>query len=398
MFAQRFDVNGNVLGGEIQVNTTTSSDQRDPAIAELEGGGFVVTWEASNQDGDGRGVFAQRFDSDGAKLGGEVQVNTTTAENQEDPSVIGLVGGGYVVTWESLDQDGDEDGVFARRFDADGNAAGGEFQVNTTTDEDQDDPSIAALSDGGFAIAWESLDQDGDEDGVFVRRFDSSGTAVGGEIQVNTTTSNDQREPSIAGTSDGGFIVTWESRNQDGSGDGVFAQRFDSGGTAVGSEFQVNTTTSSDQDEPAIAVGGATTLTNESLTLLIDLNGNSFTIENQAVTARSLGLEQIDLSDNPDAALAIIDDAIVYASRKAAVLGSNVRRLDVQGDFTTELRDILRARISALVDADLSQEAAKLAAEQIRLGLSISAFNIANASVKSIQLQLLERAKAEIIG
>ena len=43
--------------------------------------------------------------------------------------------------------------------------------------------------------------------------------------------------------------------------------------------------------------------------------------------------------------LAIIDDAIVYSSRKAAVPGSSVNRLELQGEFTTELRDILRQRI-----------------------------------------------------
>jgi len=176
------------------------------------------------------------------------------------------------------------------------------------------------------------------------------------------------------------------------------SQRFDSSGLRVGSETKANTTTADYQERPALAVGGAATATKESLTLLIDLKANDFTIENQAVTARSLGLGQIDLSNNPAAALAIIDDAIVYASRKSAVLGNRIGRLETQNDYTTELRDILSQRINTLVDAELTKESTQLAAQKIRLELGISAFNIANGNAKSIQLQLLDRAKTAIIG
>jgi len=197
---------------------------------------------------------------------------------------------------------------------------------------------------------------------------------------------------------DGGFAIAWQSKNLDGDKKGIFVQRFDSSAVKVGAETQVNTTTADDQERPALAVGGATTATKESLTLLIDLKANDFTIENQAVTARSLGLGQIDLSNNPDAALAIIDDTIVYASRKSAVLGNRIGRLETQNNFTTELRDILSQRISTLVGAELTKVPAQLAAQKIRLELGISAFNIANGNAKSIQLQLLERAKIAIIG
>ena len=50
--------------------------------------------------------------------------------------------------------------------------------------------------------------------------------------------------------SDGGFVVTWTSDGQDGSGYGVYGQRYSSTGAAVGSEFQVNTATLHDQLRP----------------------------------------------------------------------------------------------------------------------------------------------------
>ncbi len=40
---------------------------------------------------------------------------------------------------------------------------------------------------------------------------------VGDEFQVNTYTPSDQQNPSTTALSDGGFVITWISEGQDGS-------------------------------------------------------------------------------------------------------------------------------------------------------------------------------------
>ena len=90
---------------------------------------------------------------------------------------------------------------------------------------------------------WSGTDVDGT--GVIGQIFDSSGAKVGLEFQINAHTAGDQTNPSVSGLEDGGFVVAWESRLQDGSQTGVYAQRYDSGGQKVGSEFQVNSHTES---------------------------------------------------------------------------------------------------------------------------------------------------------
>lgn len=59
------------------------------------------------------------------------------------------------------------------------------------------------------------------------------------EFQINTFTTNDQYDPSVTGLSDGGFVVTWSSFGQDGDNDGIFGQRYYGPGSTVGSEFQI---------------------------------------------------------------------------------------------------------------------------------------------------------------
>ena len=59
-------LDGTAKGEEFQINTTTYYNQDTPAISGLDNGGFVVTWEDDNKDGSGEGVYAQRFDNQGA--------------------------------------------------------------------------------------------------------------------------------------------------------------------------------------------------------------------------------------------------------------------------------------------------------------------------------------------
>ena len=65
----------------------------------------------------------------------------------------------------------------------------------------------------------------------------------GTEFQVNTYTSDNQQEPSVTGLADGGFVVTWMSGNQDGSSWGIYGQRYAADGAASGDEFLINTVT-----------------------------------------------------------------------------------------------------------------------------------------------------------
>ncbi|HJP21681.1 MAG TPA: hypothetical protein QF861_08995, partial [Alphaproteobacteria bacterium] len=247
IFGQRYDASGEAVGSEFRINTYTSGDQDLGSLVGLCEGGFVVVWISMGQDGSNWGVYGQRYDASGETAGSEFQINTFTTGEQVGAKVAALADGGFVVTWSSPGQDGDQRGVYGQRYDGNGNKDGSEFQVNTTTAGDQVPGTVAALSDGGFVVAWYASGQDGSGWGIFGQRFDASGTAAGSEFQVNTYTSGDQLNPKVAGLADGGFVVTWQSNGQDGSSWGIFGQRFDADGNEDGAEFQVNTFTAGNQ-------------------------------------------------------------------------------------------------------------------------------------------------------
>ena len=251
-------------GGEFRVNAYTLHHQASPSIAVERDGDFILVW-SSDQDGDRAGVFAQRYDATGARRGGEFQVNTYTTGVQSsflgnDVSVDR--NGNFVVVWSSdPEPGGDQRGIFGQRYDSLGNAVGGEFHVNTFTLYQQSQvvhgPRVAVAAAGNFVVVWDSGAQDGDNYGVFARRYDATGNPLGGEFQVNTVTTGRQLGSNIDMDAAGNFVVVWAGDSLVGFE--VFGQRFDAGGNRIGGEFQVNTFTTGYQGsfgvgDPKVAV------------------------------------------------------------------------------------------------------------------------------------------------
>ena len=187
-------------------------------------GDFVIVW--SGQDGSGAGVFGRRFDSSGASMATEFQVNTYVLDNQRVPSVGMNGSGGFVVVWMSYGQDGEGLGIFARRFDSEGLSLGGEFQVHTHTSGHQYQPAIGMGHDGDFVISWRSFDQL-TEVGIFAQRFDASARRQGPAFPVNASTEPFQGSAAVEMDGDGDFVVTW----QGGVPTEILGRRFDGTGS-----------------------------------------------------------------------------------------------------------------------------------------------------------------------
>ena len=245
---QRYNANDSTVGGRFNVPSTNSGHQTEPYIAFDAAGNFVITWmNESGRDGSGAGVYARRYNSSGSPVGSDFRVNTYTSGNQWYPAVAMNPAGDSVIVWGSNGQDGSGYGVYGQRFES-GVAVGEEFPVNTLTDGNQRNPSVAMDEDGNFVVAWDDHVSDGSGKGVYARRFNALGEWLDEEeFRVNTFTNGNQASAAVQMDVDGDFVVVWASQNQDGSGYGVYGQRFGASGERLGGEFRVNSTVSGDQ-------------------------------------------------------------------------------------------------------------------------------------------------------
>ncbi|WP_406694090.1 hypothetical protein V5E97_23890 [Singulisphaera sp. Ch08] len=158
----------------------------------------------------------------------EFRINTYTTAAQSANSIAMDANGDFVVTWTSFGQEEGFD-IFAQRYNAAGIAQGAEFRVNDYTTGPQRDSAVAMDAAGNFVIVWNSNNQSGPGSGwdVYAKRYDAAGATIDGEFPVNTYTNGNQFASAVAMDADGDFVVAWDSDNQDGSGLGVYARRFD---------------------------------------------------------------------------------------------------------------------------------------------------------------------------
>jgi hypothetical protein len=213
-------------GPEFQVNTYTTSHQKHPTVAVDTDGDFVVVWQSycsSGTDTDSYSIQAQRYASDGSAVGSEFQVNTYTTSYLDSPAVAADTDGDFVVVWYSDGSSGtdtDRHSIQAQRYASDGTPAGSEFQVNTYTTSYQRFPAVATDTDGDFVVVWQSYGSSGtdtDRRSIQAQRFASDGSALGSEFQVNTYTTLWQFDPSVAVDADGEFVVVWKSYGSSGT-------------------------------------------------------------------------------------------------------------------------------------------------------------------------------------
>eukprot|EP00672_Neobodo_designis_P025576 CAMPEP_0174840444 /NCGR_PEP_ID=MMETSP1114-20130205/8686_1 /TAXON_ID=312471 /ORGANISM="Neobodo designis, Strain CCAP 1951/1" /LENGTH=686 /DNA_ID=CAMNT_0016074591 /DNA_START=93 /DNA_END=2153 /DNA_ORIENTATION=+ len=194
------------------------------------------------------------------RIGNETRANNYTDHGQLRPAVAALVGSAtmdYVVTWQSELQDGSAEGVYAAVFEGTtGRVKVPEFLVNTgTTNLSQSRPAVAGTSDGGFVIVWQSLHAapSTNDEGVFSKLYRASGAVARATSYVNTLRLHGQTDPAVAASDAGGFMVVWTSAFQDGSLEGVYARVHGTNGAPTTAEIRVNQFVSGSQRHPAVA-------------------------------------------------------------------------------------------------------------------------------------------------
>ena len=239
------DVSGNgggegatALGAPILVNTLTQNYQGQSSVTGLADGGFVVSYVSSAQFGGYQGIALQRFDASGAKVGSEITLAGAYGSYAQTPVVTALINGGFAVSW-SQNGDGnnqDYNNSFVQLYDAHGTAVGGVAEVNSTIVYSQYQPSISALSGGGFIVTFSddsayANGNYGQATDIRGQIFNSAGEKVGGEFIVNSNVNGNQYESNVVSLASGNFVVAWQDSS---SGSNILGQMFTSSGQRLG--------------------------------------------------------------------------------------------------------------------------------------------------------------------
>ncbi len=261
------------LGSSFFANSDTDSDQYASNITKLPGNRFLITWTTNDasQDGNGSAIKGQIFNADGTIWMDEFLVNSTGASgtgNQLFSSSAAFGDGGYVVAWHS-EVTGKDSTTQAQIFFPTGPKAGPEILLSLnhsmssgtpmTGSTLSETPGIVSLANDRFLVTWSAKDSFGDSSGSGIRAaiYDKFGSPVVSDFLVNTSTYGSQNSPAAAVLSTGDVVLGWvgvagSTTDNDFSGTSIRAQILDSSGKKLGVEFEVNSKTQGDQNQPTI--------------------------------------------------------------------------------------------------------------------------------------------------
>ncbi|RFZ86160.1 hypothetical protein D0Y60_18390 [Shinella sp. WSJ-2] len=350
--AQIIDTNGEKLGDAFFINTHTEYSQEAPSVASLADGRFAVAWISYTHENS---ILVQRFDDEGKKLGSEITINSSNYA-QDPPKITALENGRYVTTWTWYGQDnpnatsGQHGGIYSQIIDADGTKIGAVSLINTTVVGDQFDPQIVALAGGGYVVVWsEHVDTRGDLFEINAQVFSAAGSKVGEELEVTVKHSGNQWFQKIAALADGGFAIAWHDAD-DGK---YYTRTFQNDAekaTMSGTASAISALTVSEVanlrelhiDTITVSNGGDITLTQAVAAALIDISdfriigasgvvvsGTGAVLDDFSVTdiakLNTLGVTGLDAIDDKitlalDQAMAYVNAGITLASGDTATV------------------------------------------------------------------------------
>ncbi len=242
IYAQRYSSDGTVLGTNFKVNDDPGSTNQYEPSVAVQADGNFVITWRDHR-GPG-GIYAQRYGNDGSAIGANFRVTDNQAILGHS-SVISLDrNGNFVITWEAMD-------IYAQRYSNDGSPLGTNFRVNDLHGSPYWDASLSISTDGSgnFVISW--TDERNGHNNIYAQRYASDGTVLGTNFKVNDDQgSTNQYEPSVSVQDNGNFVITWtDARNADSD---IYAQRYTNDGSTLGSNFMVTNTSKENQSEPDV--------------------------------------------------------------------------------------------------------------------------------------------------
>jgi hypothetical protein len=260
--AQIFNPEAPQEGDPVVVNDSVPmGEQLHPAIAALSNGGFVITYEDPNQSDPSApprdDIMARVFDASGQAVDTRFVANGTTDRTQTSPSVAGLGADRFIVVYTDSSRSPDDPAVRTIRgrvLTPDGQEAVSEFLVASETGNTLEQPVVVALSDGRFVVAWTEMKFQNSSavSSIKAQLFLESGSKIGGALTVDTSVNGEILDsPSLAPLPNGGFAVAY--RNAAWPDMDVHLVTFNTDGNRASDEMTANPSTDGSQSSPTIA-------------------------------------------------------------------------------------------------------------------------------------------------
>ncbi len=206
--ARRIRTAGMISLPAVVVNTTTAGVQSLQGVSALPDGGDVVRWRSEGSE------YLQRFDATGDWVGSEKALPFGDAVLWSDGLLQVYASNRFVSATQNSYVE--TSGIYLRRYDWTGSPVGAEIVVSSITENrvSQEERNLRSpvtlnLDDGGFLVAWTltTTSYTGTVRQFWLQLYDNVGQPVGSAVNFGRGDPTENATYSLAATSDGGFVV-----------------------------------------------------------------------------------------------------------------------------------------------------------------------------------------------
>ena len=255
-----FDMTG--AATTAQVTVATDFIALLTSAATMSNGNFVVVWDGRAIDGGPTVIRSAVVKPDCTALAGSLQIASTTAGSPRGSHAANS-GTNILYVWVL---DGNVRSRVATLQNSFTLANDSQLVAKTAT-EQVEHVRVAPLPGGNFAVfvRWAQITGSTGPGRIEMFRTNNVGVVQGAPVVITTrsgTDFNSSESFGVAAHGDGSLLVVWHSclTNGDGSGCGVYGHLVSSTGMPVGNDLDLATTTKDDQIRPsAVALPGAPT-------------------------------------------------------------------------------------------------------------------------------------------
>lgn len=234
---------GALITAQFRVDESTSGTQGNPVVTMNANGVIAVAWSNYLPSLSTQYVQIRLFNRDGTARSGTYSV-ASAGDQMISPTSIALDGSNNAtVMWQQRNYATPTGfNVWLRRYNSVGTALTNALRANDSNDQALY-PHVATNTPGAIIATWSTYSPATNSRVITGQRYDSAGTRVGSNFVISNTQGNGQSQD-VGMMDDGSFAVTWENDNRynvPAAIPAIYAKQFNSAGTAVGTEFKVNT-------------------------------------------------------------------------------------------------------------------------------------------------------------
>ena len=233
VWLRKYDTNGNTLWTETYDNPGHSSDVARGVALDAAGNVYVTGIERRDDLGQNLNIWLGKYDTDGNILWTETYDSPDHGYDSGEDIAVDAAGNVYVTGCERRDDLGQSQNIWLGKYDTDGNILW--TRTYDSPDHGRDWGHGVALDTAGnvYVTGYEVRDDLGQDENIWLRKYDTDGNTLWTETYDNPEHNPDFSRNVAVDSAGNAYVIGRECRYDLGQQDNIWLRKYDTDGNTL---------------------------------------------------------------------------------------------------------------------------------------------------------------------